>query len=281
MNNIIHAPARPLSLNEALQILKREPDTIILGGGTYSFSGKTYNMSERFPRPQIMSLDRIEELRRISRTERYLELGATVVLQRILQLGVNILPHPLYDCLKAISSPGLRQLATIGGTCMVPESSLGIGIVLSCLDASVELRRAGGSRKIPAARLYGSGKAIQDGELITRIRIPDLPLTHSVYELFGGPYDRSSHPLGICGTATVDKSSIESIQFVTADANQTIIRNRELETDIAGEKVPLTDKELQSFQERWEKTLHVYNLSRIQVERGKRSFLRFLYNLGK
>lgn len=279
MDRIPHPPARPFSLAEALQLLRHQPDSIILSGGTHSYSGKPYSRAQRYPLPQVISLDRIEELRRISRTDRYLEFGAGVTLQRILQLGSNVLPHPLRSCLREIGTPGMRRLATIGGNLMIPESAIGLGIVLATLEGSVEIRHANGSRRLTAARMY-TLNSVDAGELVTRIRIPNRMPTHAIYQRFGSPYDRTTHPLGICATADLEKSSVESFSFLTGDVNRPLIRNRELEADIVGQRVPFTDREHQGFQARWRKTLQSYELSEIQVERSARIFARFLIILG-
>lgn len=283
MNREIHPPMRPFSLNEALHLLKEYPDSILISGGThsYSYSEKPNQIEKKLPRPHYISLDRIEELRRISRTDRYLEFGAGVTLQRILQLGESILPVPMRRCLEQIGSPGLRRLATIGGNLVIPESSIGLGIASTVLDGSAEIRKYGSSRRIPVSRLYSTGTALDAGEIITRIRIPNRMPTHSSYQRFGSPYDRTTHPLGICGIAKVEKNSVESFAFLTAAVNHPLIRNRELEADIVGQRVPLTEKEHQLFHDRWKKALQEHNLSDIQIERSTRLFAQFLITLNR
>ncbi|MFW6363928.1 MAG: FAD binding domain-containing protein [Spirochaeta sp.] len=280
MNRITHPPSRPFSLHEALQQLRRQPDSVILAGGTHNFSGSPIPLSQQIPHPQIISLDRIEELRRVSRTDRYLEFGACVSMQRILQLGTQILPAPLRSCMEQIGTPGLRRLATIGGNLMIPESSIGIGIVAAALDGLVEIRRIGESRWIPIIRLYNARRGLEPGELLTRIRIPNHFPTHSIYKRFGSPYDRTTHPLGICAAATLEKNSVERFIFLAGDVNQPLIRDRELEADIVGQRTPFTTKEYQVFQDRWKRTLESHNLSPIQIERSSRMFVSFLIDLG-
>ncbi len=276
MDKILHPPSRPTSLSEVLQLLNRYPDSIILAGGTHSFSLQPQMRSTQFPHPLVISLDRVEELHRVSRTERYLEFGAVVPLQRITQLSTHILPKPLRSCLKSIGTPSLRRLATIGGNLMVPESSIGLGIVTSLLEGTAEIRRAGGVRRIPVARLISEERTLQAGELLTRIRIPNKFPSHAVYSSFGSPYDRSSHPLGVCGLAYIEKSSIEGFHFVTATIPGNIARNRELEADIIGQRIPVPQKDLQALTERWKETLVDQNFSAIQIERNARIFLHFL-----
>ncbi|AFG38260.1 FAD binding domain-containing protein [Spirochaeta africana] len=279
MNKISHPPARPFTLQEALQLLRRDPDSIILAGSTHRLSSSPPPESQRLPPPPILSLDRIEELRRVSRTDRYLEFGSGVSLQRILQLGLQILPDPLRTCLESVGTPGLRRLATIGGNVMIPESTIGLGLVLATLDGTLELRRVGSSRRLPVARLYSQNRSLDEGELLTRIRIPNNFPTHAVYKRFGSPYDHTTHPLGVCGIATLEKNSVERFVFITGDINQPLVRNRELEADIVGQRVPFTAKEFQVFQERWHQTLLTHNLSAIQIERSIRMFVYFLTEL--
>ncbi len=235
--------------------------------------------AKKFPQPLIISLDRVEELRRVSRTDRYLEFGATFPLQRILQLGTNILPPPLRSCLHSIGTPGLRRLATIGGNLMLPESSIALGLVIGILDGTLEIRRSGGSRRIPVSRFINSGRNLQSGEILTRIRIPNRFPTHAAYQCFGSPYARSSHPLGICGIAYAGKAAIESFQFATATSHGAIVRDRELEADIIDQRSNMSEKEMHGFAQRWQQRLQQEDLSTIQIERSVRIFLRFLLSL--
>jgi CO/xanthine dehydrogenase FAD-binding subunit len=82
----------PINWEGLFNIWNRNPDAVPFAGGIQfiRFQGKRAPI---FPR-KLISLEDIEEPRRVTRTEQYLELGAMVRLSEIIHLG-TIVPEIL------------------------------------------------------------------------------------------------------------------------------------------------------------------------------------------
>ena len=61
----------------------------------------------------ILILKDTKELQLIEKHERFIDFGSQVTLTTIEELGINKIPQILYEALKSISSPFLKNIATI------------------------------------------------------------------------------------------------------------------------------------------------------------------------
>ncbi|MDR1908809.1 MAG: FAD binding domain-containing protein [Spirochaetaceae bacterium] len=160
----------PLSLQELFGLWSRFPGAAPWAGGTALGAGNHSASFLSLPR-DIISLERIEELRRIARTERYLEIGAMVRLNEITRLG-KMIPDVLIRTLLGAAGYPVRNLVTLGGlVCssapqatgtgegILPRGARSLGAAASfiALDARFELRSAESSRWVSAARFYTPG----------------------------------------------------------------------------------------------------------------------------
>ncbi|MDR2595958.1 MAG: FAD binding domain-containing protein, partial [Treponema sp.] len=102
----------PASFQELFSAWNRFPDAVLFAGGTNLISKQDKNIL--YLPPVFLSLDKIEELQKITRTEQYLEIGSMVKLNRLIKLG-KIVPEVLCLCLEKIAGTQLRNIATIGG----------------------------------------------------------------------------------------------------------------------------------------------------------------------
>ena len=75
----------PMNFQELFSAWNRFPDAVIYAGGTELIRSQR----KRIPKlpKNIISLGKLDELHKISRTERYVELGAMVKLSQIINLG--------------------------------------------------------------------------------------------------------------------------------------------------------------------------------------------------
>jgi len=243
MHNQVLSPA---SVGELLSAWNRFPEAVLYAGGTDLLRGQGARTLD-LP-ANLICLARIEELRRITRTERYLEIGAAVTLNEVLALG-KILPEALALALADTAAPQIRNLATIGGNLCCRHRRRDATAPLVALDARYELRSAAGSRWIAAGRFSPENEAINLGpqELLTRIRIPLEGWNYTLHRKFG------RHGLGDGGVvsfiARAQKDILSEVRLVFA--GQTLIRDRSIETSLAGKTLPLHPREAAVFLDRW------------------------------
>jgi xanthine dehydrogenase small subunit len=267
----------PVTLSELLQMYRRAPEALLYAGGTYVLS----NRPGRFlALPEtVISMQDVEELGRVSRTERMIELGAGMTISRALQLGVQNLPPALFAALGTIGPPAVQGIATLGGNLAIPARLMTSVPVLILLDARIELRRQGGVRWLPVSRFHLSdGRLdIKPGEVITRIRVPLQPWSGQMFRRFGTELSPESDPLTVCGLVRVSNGIVEEIRLNGTASGRTLLRSRTMEAELVGRRIPLSFREVESAGEAFGEL--PAQLTDIQRDRFMRLLTWFLLNI--
>jgi CO/xanthine dehydrogenase FAD-binding subunit len=235
----------PDSFQDLFAAWTRFPDAIPFAGGTEIIRNQG-TVSLDLPQT-ILSLDKIDELGRITRTERYLEIGAMVKLSEIVRLG-KIVPEALTRCIEGISGPQLRDLATLGGNICVKNRRLDISAPLVALDAIYDLRSAQTARWISAARFSSSpgAPALNPQELLTRIRIPLEQWNYTAYRKFGSRNAGTDSGVMVFILKS-QKTTLTDIRLVFA--GEDILRDKSAETTLNGKHLPLSRRDAADFVE--------------------------------
>lgn len=267
----------PETLGELLQIHRREPQALVYAGGTFILSQRAGRFAE-LP-PAVISLQEVEELRRVSRTERYVELGAAVPVRQILLLGENNVPGALHEALRHIGPPAVTGLATLGGNLAVPGRIMTAVPVLTLLDARVELRRQGGTRWLPVGRIHRADGSLdlQPNEIITRIRTPLYPWTTEVFRRFGSELAPDSNPLTFCGLARANNRIVEELRIIGSVGQPRMLRNKSMEAELVGRRLPLSERDVRQAMDAYGDPDE--DLSPIQRDRFRRLVQWLLLNL--
>ncbi len=254
-------------MGDALSNLKRHPDAVLVAGGTTFFG------DESFPplpdRSTILSLHGIRDLSAISRTDRYVEVGAMTPLSDLLSLKEGFIPEALRKTLKGIGNFAVRNLATIGGNLLAGGGFGDSFPVLASMDALAEFRQATSSRWMNLNRLISEEGAIQipSGELLTRMRIPLTEWNINVVQKFGSRRRGSDGGALFVFLARTDKRVLSDFRtFFLCDR---ALRNRPAETALAGRKLPLSSRDI-------ELTLNAYASSCRLAELPEPQSSRFL-----
>ena len=197
----------------------------------------------------IISLDKIEELSKIRRSERYLEIGGMVKLNQILRLG-KIVPEALRKCLLAIADPEVRNLATIGGNINNSSRKLDISSPMIALDAQYELKTAQSSRWIAASRFssFSDSSVLEKHELLTRIRVPLEPWTFTWYRKFNNSSSNKSSG-AMLFIVKIEKNILMDIRVIYS--GKSILREKNSEKMLASKHLPLNRKDVRTFVDKW------------------------------
>jgi CO/xanthine dehydrogenase FAD-binding subunit len=237
----------PENFQELFSSWTRYPQAVPYAGGT-GLIGRQGRQVLDLP-PIILSLEKLSELQRVTRTEQYLEIGAMVRLNEILGLG-KIVPEALTLCLEGIGTPPLRNIATVGGNICCPTQKPDLSAPMTALDAHYELRNSQNTRWISAARFSSppGPPAINGQELLTRIRIPLDQWNYTVYRKFG-----TLHPGKSAGVMVFimknRKNTLTDIRIVYA--GDTILRDKNSEASLIGKELPLNRRDARNFVEQW------------------------------
>jgi CO/xanthine dehydrogenase FAD-binding subunit len=193
-------------------------------------------------------LDKIDELKRIARTERYLEIGAMVRLNEIISLG-KMVPEILTKTLEGIADFHVRNTATIGGNLCEKTRRLDSAAAMTALDAHFELRGATSARWISASRFSATNPpALSPGEILTRIRIPLDQWDYSLYRKFNH-YGSNESGKVIVFILKNEKRTLTDLRVVYS--GDFFLHHRESETLLIGKRLPLNRREAFAFLYSW------------------------------
>lgn len=176
----------PGHLKEAIDILEKNPDGILLAGGT----DLLVEIKKGLRRPkEIISLTRIRELKEITSDVNNLYIGSGVTLNEIVGSSVIIkyCPAMAQACSK-IGSEQVRNTATLGGNLCTGASCCDSAPVLIALGASVEIHNATGVKTVLLKDFFVFNKqtVLKKTDIVTRIIVPlPKPGTGAHYEKFG------------------------------------------------------------------------------------------------
>jgi len=236
----------PTSFQELFAAWNRFPDAVLFAGGTNLVSKQDRNIL--YLPPVFLSIDKIEELQKITRTEQYLEIGSMVKLNRLIKLG-KIVPEVLCLCLKKIAGVQLRNIATIGGNICGASNWHDLSAPLTALDAQYEFRSASNvTRWVSAARFHSEeNTTMEKQELLTRIRLPLHQWDYTVYKKFHSEDYFNSNSLVFL--AITQKNILSDIRVIYKE--NAIYRNKNGEDILKGKYLPLNRKTTHDFAASW------------------------------
>ncbi len=164
---------RPASFDEALRLIREEPDVVVIAGTTDW--GVDVNLRGR-REPLLVAVERLPELRTLTVGDADIEIGAALTLSEVERRLDGRVPL-LAELFPRFASPLIRNRATIGGNLGTASPIGDTASALLALEARVVLVSADGEREVDLAEFFTGYRqtARRDDELIRAVRIP-LPL---------------------------------------------------------------------------------------------------------
>jgi CO/xanthine dehydrogenase FAD-binding subunit len=188
----------------------------------------------------------VESLSRVSRSQRYLDIGAMVPLSRVLSIGPRVVPASLFAAMKSTASPTIRLLATLGGNVCAPGAEHTCLTALAALEAHLELRSAGATRLIGASQFWSGGAAyaLRPGELLARVRLPIEELSVEVFAERTIPWGGRQARVSVAAVAAVYKDAVEVIRLCLATPWLGTLRFGDFESACSGVRLPMRERVL-------------------------------------
>ncbi len=233
----------PASLSALINQKASYPDGVVYAGGTYLLRTQTSRVY-RLPRT-VISLHQVPDLQKVTRPDRYLEIGAAAPLTKVVEVSRQVLPQALLQAIQGIATVQVRNLATIGGNLCVPDRRLDLFPVLLLMEARLEIRGAGRPRWIPMPRLFdGSpGAGLKKGEILTRIRIPYRAWNKQMYRKGYPGHSGEGRSLLYCALAETSRESLSDLRITARITPLRILRFKTVEADFVGRKVPFSPRD--------------------------------------
>jgi CO/xanthine dehydrogenase FAD-binding subunit len=245
MDAILNHVFFPVTFHDLFSAWNRFPEAVPYAGGSDIIrkQGKNINLPKA-----ILCLDKLEEMHSITRTEQYLEIGAMVKLNSLINLG-KIVPKVLRTCVENVAGVQLRNMATVGGNVCSTSHLYDLSAPLTALDAQYELRDAHSSRWVSAARFHSGEERsfFKKQELLTRIRIPLHPWDYSIYKKYYR--DDLFNSEALVFLARAQKNILSDIKVVYK--TNKILRNKNGEDMLNGKILPINRKITMEFIENW------------------------------
>ncbi|MBN2536252.1 MAG: FAD binding domain-containing protein [Spirochaetales bacterium] len=234
----------PGNVHELLTLFSEYPDSLLFAGGTWIMIN--YNDTPAGFPEYIIDCGGIEELQKIKRTERYLEIGALVPLSRILGISPHVIPPVLYSALSMTATPEIRRLATLGGNININSSYSGILTVLFAMDCILEIRSLQQSRWISISELFlktnKKNNLIPKDSVLTRIRIPSANWDFQVFRKIARKKSLMHCSLTFCGLAKTNKGILSDIRLCFGALGNQLFRQRGFEIKFLGRKLPFMNR---------------------------------------
>ncbi len=231
----------PKTLNELLTLKKNNPDAVVFSGGT-EIVLKNRSRKINMP-PQIIYTGYVDDLQKMRKTERYLEIGSSVVINRIIEKGKRVIPEILIKALESVNPPNFRNIVTVGGLICRKEMRNSVFSVLSILDAKLEIRSQNSSQWIGINQLFHDSRILlSDDEILCRIRILFKDYTRSFYREVENFHLRESKRIIFSSLLNATKGNISYLKFVYSISTAEIIRDREIESELLGLSLPINKK---------------------------------------
>lgn len=223
---------QPMTVEEALKLLGVQ-GRMACAGGTNLYVDRKHGMYLDY---DYVSLDRLEELRRIRWEEDGLHIGSMVNFSQLEKLELSGA-----ECIPAaaalVGAPQIRNRGTIGGNIISASPAADLVPPLMALDARLVLKSLAGERRVSLnGFMKGPGKTdLRQGELLTEVIVPKKS-GRSVFYKAG---KRNALAIAVCSQAVyagMDQGNIGEIAIAYGSVGPTALRASTLEKCLVGRK---------------------------------------------
>ena len=174
---------RATSVENAIALLEqRGPDARVIAGGHSLLP----MMKLRLANPEcLIDINDLDELAYIREVDGEVRIGALTRHRELLESELLARRFPVFaDAERVIADPPVRNRGTIGGSLAQADPAEDLSAVCSALKAQAVIAGTGGERAVSMEDFHAGPytTAIEDGEILTQIRIPIRPGAGSAHE---------------------------------------------------------------------------------------------------
>jgi carbon-monoxide dehydrogenase medium subunit len=174
---------RATTVDEAIALLERYgPEARLIAGGHSLIP----MMKLRLARPEVLvDINDLTDLAYIRRDGDELRIGAMARHRDLLESPVAFEHFPIFrDAEQVIADPVVRNRGTVGGSICQADPSEDLSAAFAAVGASMVVRSPAGARVVAGVDFHRGPytTAVDDGEILTEIRVPIRPGCGSAYE---------------------------------------------------------------------------------------------------
>lgn len=226
----------PGSIEEALELLHAKPGAVFYAGGTDLL---VKIRSGKMDPPALICLERVEDLKGIREDGDEVLIGAATTHTNLFESPLVRERFPvLIGAVRALGSPPVRNMGTIGGN-LVTASPAGDTLPpLYVLDAHVEIRSREGTRRMRVSDfILGPGTVdLKSHELVTAIRLSILQQWNvHHYEKVGRRKSQACAVVSLAALMKLDSAGgIEDVRLAWGSAAPTVVMSAQAEALLRG-----------------------------------------------
>lgn len=241
----------PSSLSDIAKILGANPDALIMGGGIDIMNMRLESFSGA---QSVISTTRVAELKKIFRNEYYIELGSAITISELMKTGKEHLAQILYEGFDELGPQSVKNWATIGGVLCTKEYRADCFVPLCAVGTEIELRsfyqdgRRKSQRWLPLGSFCRTDGSLdlQQGELMTRLRIPNEPWDLQYYCKMGTRYSTHGTILTLAIAARINKNTINEFSLYIGNGKSHIFTSELLAENLSGYNYPIKSSQIES-----------------------------------
>lgn len=284
----------PKSLADLLTEKGKDPSLRIFAGGSYIMARPFFYTDGSGD--DIISITQIPELTKVSQTDRYLEAGACVTIEQLLNSGSYLMGKETFRAITSIASSMVRSQATIGGALCTPDTRFFLSCVLSTIGAQVEIRllskRGFKGHKItssqmwlPVNKLYNSEGVFlyENKAILTKVRIPAKTNNIQVFRTLGNPMREMDSTVFFGFEYTPVPNGISHPNLCLAFPKNGFFQNLDFSNQLSSLSFPPDPQQIEDMAKLLEKKLEEScpSATPIQRERSRRLFVSILYQISQ
>lgn len=230
----------PENMNEALEMLSRNPGLKVIAGGTDVLIRLHHGAMEEV---ELLSIRKIKDLDKITLMEDgTISIGAMANFSQIFRDDIiNRYIPVLAEGAVSMGGPQIRNMATIGGNVCNGAVSADSAPALFALNAILKLESTSGVRMLPIQEFYaGPGKVKREpGEILTALLIKkeNYEGTTGHYIKFSNRKALDISMLGVAVVCNSNKGKFNDLRIALGVAAPTPIRCSEAENYAKGKEI--------------------------------------------
>lgn len=274
----------PETMGELANYKQKNPKAIFWAGGTYLMANELVYPSKT---PiNIISLDRMGELRRISRTEDSVDFGAMVDLQTVAAASRQFFSKEVSFAFSSVATRLIRSQATVGGALCARRIKTSFAAIAITLDASVECKTIGKrttTRWIALSDLYDEtgNVALSPMALVTRLHLNAAPDSLFHFRGTGSPMTKGDEAVIIALRYKLVQNTISEIRVCFNFPTVGLHISEAVQSSLSGLLLPINPVRIMRLADLLMEEIKVSHpgVRPIQVEQASRMFESFLYDL--
>ncbi|MDY0024033.1 MAG: FAD binding domain-containing protein [Candidatus Izemoplasmatales bacterium] len=227
----------PKTLDECLNILNEKEVKIVAGGTDMLIQNRSHTSMPIGYKKDIVYISNLEELKKIYEDDSFIYIGASVVLEEIMEN--SLIPKLLRDTILEIASPAIRHTATLAGN-IGNASPAGDSLVpLYLMSAEVEIKSVNITRRVFLKDfIKGVRKiALESNEMITKVILPKLDFSRAYFKKVGPRLSDAISKLSFGGAYRINNNQIEDIRIAFGAVNIYVVRDRNIELKLINKTV--------------------------------------------